>query len=118
MSISTAVQKRPDYYHERYREERRTDATRRINATLAELVNLERHDVVRQQLLKILTEATGYRYAMLSEMEADATHLCVVAVHAPPHILQGSEKLLGFSLVGHRVKNLAICADNGCGKCY
>ncbi|MCB0105504.1 MAG: response regulator [Caldilineaceae bacterium] len=86
-------------------EERRTEATRRINATLAQLVAVERHDDVRQQLLEIIAGATGYRYALLSEMEADERHLRIVAAHMPGRLIQSAEALLGFTLIGHRVVN-------------
>lgn len=86
-------------------EARRTDATRRINATLAKLVAVEGHDIVRQQLLEIIADATGYRFAMLSEMEEDERHLRVVAVYMPTQIVQGAENLLGFKVIGHRVVN-------------
>ncbi|MEZ4615727.1 MAG: hypothetical protein R2867_09480 [Caldilineaceae bacterium] len=87
------------------REARRTEATRHINATLAKLVAVERHDLVRQQLLEIIAQATGYRFAMLSEMEPDGQHLRVVAAFMPSRIIQGVERIMGFRLVGHRVVN-------------
>lgn len=105
MNITIPKTVSPNYYQEAYREERRTEATRQINATLAELVAVERHDVVRQRLLEIITHATGYRHALLSEMEADEQHLRVVAAHIPSRIIQSAETYLGFQLIGHRVAN-------------
>lgn len=85
--------------------ERRIEATRHINATLAKLVAVEEHDRVRQQLLEIIAASTGYRHALLSEMEEDERHLRVVAAHMPQRLIQGAEALLGFQLIGHRVVN-------------
>lgn len=90
---------------EQRHEQRRIEATRQINATLAELVEVERHAAVRQRLLAIIAQATGYRYAMQSEMVADQQHMCVTAVYAPALLLQTVEKLSGFSLVGYCFPN-------------
>lgn len=87
------------------REQRRTEATRQINATLADMVDVERHAAVRQRLLEIIAKATGYSYAMLSEMTADQQHMCVTAVYAPSFLLQTVEKISGISLVGYCFPN-------------
>ncbi|MBX3012552.1 MAG: response regulator [Caldilineaceae bacterium] len=90
---------------EQTREDRRNEAIRQFNASLAELVDIERHAAVRQRLLTIIAQATGYRYALQAEMEADELHMHVTAVHAPAPLLQTIEKLTGFSLIGHRFVN-------------
>lgn len=87
------------------REQRRIEATRQINATLADMVDVERHVAVRQRLLEIITKATGYSYAMLSEMAADQHHMCITAVYAPSFLLQTVEKISGMSLVGYCFPN-------------
>lgn len=90
---------------EQLREQRRIAATRQINATLAEMVDVERHAVVRQRLLEIIAKATGYSYAMQAEMADDQQHMCVTAVYAPALLLQTIEKISGLSLVGYRFLN-------------
>lgn len=90
---------------EQTREERRTKAARQINATLADLVNVERHGEVRQRLLAIIVEATGYTYALQSEMELDGLHMRVMAAYFPSRLFQAIEKLLGFTVVGYRFAN-------------
>jgi signal transduction histidine kinase/ActR/RegA family two-component response regulator len=87
------------------REERRTKAARQINATLADLVDVARHGEVRQRLLAIIVEATGYTYALQSEMELDGQHMSVMAVYFPSRLFQTIEKLLGFTVVGYRFAN-------------
>jgi len=90
---------------EQTREERRTEAARQINATLADLVNVERHGEVRQRLLAIIVKATGYTYALQSEMELDGQHMRVMAAYFPSRLFQTIEKLLGFTVVGYRFGN-------------
>lgn len=90
---------------EQTREQRRIEATRRINATLADLVDVARHDEVRRQLLAIIAQATGYSYAIESEMELDDYHMRVVAAYFPSPLVPTLEKLLGFSIVGYRFVN-------------
>jgi signal transduction histidine kinase/ActR/RegA family two-component response regulator len=90
---------------EQTREERRTKAARQINATLADLVDVERHGEVRQRLLAIIAEATGYAYALQSEMELDGQHMRVMGAYFPSRHFQTIEKLLGFRVVGYRFVN-------------
>lgn len=90
---------------EQLREPRRMEATRQINATLADMVDVERHAAVRQRLLEIIAKATGYSYAMQAELANDQQHMCVTAVYAPALLLQTIEKISGFSLVGYRFPN-------------
>ncbi|MEZ4728238.1 MAG: ATP-binding protein [Caldilineaceae bacterium] len=90
---------------EQTREQRRIEATRQINATLADLVDVARHDEVRQQLLAIIVQATGYSYAIQSEMELDDYHMRVMAAYFPSRLVPTLEKLLGFSIVGYRFVN-------------
>ncbi len=86
-------------------EERRSEATRCFSAALAELVDIDRHLQVRQQLLAIIAQATGYSYALQAEMEEDCQHMQIAAVYAPSTLVQGVEKLTGFSLMGYRFVN-------------
>ncbi len=90
---------------EQTREERRTKAARQINATLADLVDVARHGEVRQRLLAIIVEATGYTYALQSEMEFDGQHMRVMAAYFPSRLFQAIEKRLGFTVVGYRFAN-------------
>lgn len=90
---------------EQTREQRRTEATRQINATLADLVDMARHSEVRQRLLAIIVGATGYSHALQSEMELDGQHMRVTAAYFPSLLFQTIEKLLGFSVVGYRFAN-------------
>lgn len=87
------------------REQRRIEATRQINATLADMVDVARHTAVRQRLLEIIAKATGYSYAMLSETAADQQHMSITAVYAPAFLLQTVEKISGMSLVGYCFPN-------------
>ncbi|MEZ4867133.1 MAG: response regulator [Caldilineaceae bacterium] len=90
---------------EQTREERRVEATRQLNATLADLVDVARHDLVRRQLLAIITQATGYSYGLQSEMELEGQHMRVTAAYFPSLLFQSVEKMLGFTVVGYRFKN-------------
>lgn len=90
---------------EQTRKKRHTEVARQFSETLADLVDVSRHEVVRQRLLEITAKATGYQYAMLAEMEADEQHMQITAVHAPALIQQTVEKLNGAPLVGHRITN-------------
>lgn len=90
---------------EQTREHRRTEATRQLNETLADLVDVARHDAVRQRLLAIIAHATGYSYGLQAEMDPDERHLRVTAVYAPSLLLQTVEKLTGFSVVGYCFAN-------------
>jgi len=90
---------------EHTREQRRTEATRQLNETLADLIDVARHDAVRQRLLAIIARATGYRYGLQAEMDPDGQHIQVTAVYAPSLLRQTIEKLTGFSLVGYRFAN-------------
>lgn len=90
---------------EQTREERRTEATRQISATLADLVDVARHGEVRQQLLAIIAQATGYSYALLSEMELDGYHMRIMMAYCPSIVYQTIERLLGFSVIGYRFVN-------------
>lgn len=90
---------------EQTREERRTEAIRQLNIALADLVDLARHDDIRQRLLAIIAKATGYKYGLLSEMEYDGQHMCIMAVYCPSILFQMIEKILGFQVVGYRFEN-------------
>ncbi|MEZ4728237.1 MAG: response regulator [Caldilineaceae bacterium] len=90
---------------EHTRDQRRTEATRQLNETLADLVDVARHDAVRQRLLAIIARATGYSYGLQAEMEPDGQHIRVTAIYAPSLLRQTVEKLTGFSLVGYRFAN-------------
>ncbi len=90
---------------EQTREQRHADVAREFSNTLANLVDIERHDVIRQRLLEIMAKAAGYQYAMLSEMESDGKHMQITAVHAPTFVRQAVEKLNGAPLVGYRITN-------------
>ncbi|MFN8488580.1 MAG: PAS domain S-box protein [Caldilineaceae bacterium] len=90
---------------EQTREQRRTEITRQFNAALADLVDVDRHVAMRGRLLEMLAQATGYTYALQSEMEPDNLYMQVTAAYAPSRLLQAVEKLTGFSLVGYRFVN-------------
>lgn len=92
------------------REARRTEATRQINATLADLVDVARHEEVRQRLLAIIVQATGYSYAIQAEMELDGQHMRVTSVYLPSLLSATIEKLLGFSIIGYRFENVPSVA--------
>jgi len=89
---------------------RRTEAIRQINIVLADLVDVSVHDEVRQRLLQIIGESTGYVYALLAEMEPDGQSMRMTAVHAPKQVLTAVEKLSGFSLLGYRFSNDPVVA--------
>lgn len=95
---------------EQTREIRRTEATRQINATLAELVDIARHEEVRQRLLAIIVQATGYSYAVQAEMELSGQHMRVTSVYLPALLSTTVERLLGFSIVGYRFENVPSVA--------
>lgn len=95
---------------EQTRDERRTEATRQINATLADLVDVARHEEVRQRLLAIIVQATGYSYAVQAEMEFDGQHMQVTSVYLPSLLSTTIEKLLGFSIIGYRFENVPSVA--------
>lgn len=95
---------------EQTREMRRTDATRQINATLADLVDIARHEEVRQRLLAIIVQATGYSYAVQAEMELDGQNMQVTSVCLPAFLATAIEKLLGFSIIGYRFENVPSVA--------
>ena len=90
---------------EQSREARRTEATRQLNATLADLVDVARHNEVRRRLLEIIVQATGYSYGLQAEMEPDGQHMRVTALYIPSLLLHSVEKLTGFSVVGYRFAN-------------
>jgi len=79
--------------------------SRQINAVLADLVDEKAHDAARQRLLEIIATATGYTYALLTEVEPDYQHIRVTAIYASPNIRAMVEKLAGFSLLGYRFPN-------------
>lgn len=95
---------------EQTREIRRTEATRQINATLADLVDVARHEEVRQRLLAIIVQATGYSYAVQAEMELGGRHMRVTSVYLPALLSTTIEKLLGFSIIGYRFENVPSVA--------
>jgi len=78
---------------------------RQINATLADLVDVARHGLVRQRLLAIVAQATGYSYGLQAEMELDGQHMQVTAAYFPSLLFQTIEKLIGFTIVGYRFAN-------------
>lgn len=90
---------------EQNREERRVEATRQLNATLADLVDVARHHAVRRRLLEIIVRATGYSYGLQAEMEAGGHHMQVTALYLPSLLLQSVEKVTGFSVIGYRFVN-------------
>ncbi|MBX3012553.1 MAG: response regulator [Caldilineaceae bacterium] len=90
---------------EQTREQRQRETTRQINAALADLVDVARHNVVRQQLLTLIAQAAGYSYALQSEMELDGHHMRVTALACPLMLKQMVEKVLGFQLIGYRFVN-------------
>ena len=87
------------------RTQRRDEAVRQINAAFIDLVDIQTHDAVRQRLLQILCEATGYAYALLAEMEPDGLHMHVTSVFAPEQVLAAFEAGTGLSLLGYRFAN-------------
>ncbi len=90
---------------EESREARRTEATRQLNATLADLVDVARHNEVRRRLLEIIVQATGYSYGLQAEMEPDGQHMQVTALYLPSLLLHSVEKITGFSVIGYRFAN-------------
>lgn len=90
---------------EQLRESRRIEATRQINATLADMVDVELHTAVRLRLLEIIAKASGYTYALQAEIADDQQYMCITAIYAPSLLLQTIEKISGFSLVGYRFLN-------------
>jgi len=95
---------------EQTRDERRTEATRQINATLADLVDVARHEEVRQRLLSIIVQATGYSYAVQAEMELDGQHMRVTSIYLPSLLSTTIERLLGFPIIGYRFENVPSVA--------
>lgn len=95
---------------EQSRAARRIEATRQLNATLADLVDVARHNEVRRRLLEIIVQATGYNYGLQAEMEPDGQHMRVTALYLPSLLLHSVEKLTGFSVVGYRFANDPVLA--------
>ncbi len=89
----------------KFSDQRHTEATRQINATLADLVDVERHAEVRRRLLQIIAQASGYTYGLLAEMEPDYHYMRVTGSYIPAFLVQQIERILGFDLVGYRFVN-------------
>jgi len=89
----------------KFGDQRHIEATRQINAALADLVDVERHTEVRRRLLQSIAQATGYTYALLSEMEPDGHHMQVTGSYMPTFLVQRVERVLGFEVIGYRFVN-------------
>lgn len=89
----------------KFSNQRHTEATRQINAALADLVDIERHADVRRRLLQSIAQATGYAYGLLAEMEPDGQHMLVTGTYIPAFLVQQIERIMGFDLVGYRFVN-------------
>ena len=86
-------------------DERRIEATRQIGAVMAALVDVAGHETALIQLLKIITDAAGYAFALVAEMEDDGLHMQVTGVLAPPEIIAAFDAALGEPLQGYRFFN-------------
>ncbi len=89
----------------KFSDQRHIEATRQMNAALADLVDIERHTEVRRRLLQSIAQATGYSYGLLAEMEEDKQHMQVTGTYMPTFLVQQIEHIMGFDLVGYRFVN-------------
>ncbi len=102
---SSQKEQKPSQINGKFSDQRHIEATRQINAAMADLVDVERHAEVRRRLLQIIAQATGYTYGLLAEMETDDQYMQVTGTYIPTFLVQQIERIMGFDLVGYRFVN-------------
>jgi len=75
-----------------------------INTIISDLADEHTHDQVRHQLLHVITNSTGFEFAMLAEMQPDGEHMVVTAIQEKLNLKSKIEKILGYPLDGYQFK--------------
>ncbi len=75
-------------------------AIRQINTLISGLVDESTHVGVRQQLLEIISQATGYAYGLIAEVGQAPDTMEITALCLPTWMVSPVERLVGHSLVG------------------
>ncbi|HSH02834.1 MAG TPA: PAS domain S-box protein [Anaerolineae bacterium] len=96
-------------WQERWQDERerqavKDEAVQAIHGILQEMGQNLSFAHARTHLVEILAQTTGYQYGLLMELEGNKQYMRVTAVVAPPLLRQRVEKIIGFSLLGHRFR--------------
>lgn len=84
-----------------------TAVAAKINALMGHLADPNVHEMAREQFLEIITQAAGYRYALLAEQEGEPNgdKMRITAVYGPSSIRQRLHRVLGQPLKGYRFPN-------------
>ena len=84
------------------REQRRIEAIERMNQIMAGIADEETHPVVREQLIQIICEVTGYQFGFLAEVQLEGDDLAISAIHGDRKKIEEAETLIGLNLTGFK----------------
>ena len=77
------------------------EAIRQINTLISGLVDENKHTGIRQQLLEIISKATGFEYGILVEVGTKRDQMEISAVCLPKWMVAPVEAILGYTLTGY-----------------
>ena len=106
--VFTEVGRAQQAMNEYAAEKRLTTAVvAKINALMGHLADPNVHEMAREQFLEIITQAAGYRYALLAEQDGPphADQMRLTAVYGSTTIRQRLHRVLGQPLKGYRFTN-------------